>query len=329
MSTAARVPETHELTGDDARETLARTGKRTLLVDSFSRLREADGTSHSRSLAFMGSLIIVQGIVVLLGLATVIGGAGVSSAIAGTIAAAVPGPASAPLRTALEQAREVGVRHDYVALVVGLAGLLFTATIALGQIERGLNRLYGVEKDRPTKERYRRAFVLGLVTGSLLATAFVLLGLDWRRADGWNASGNSAWLVLRWPLALALVALAFGILLRYSPNRHQPGRAWLAFGSFVAVTLWTASTVAVGLAFELASTFPRTYGPLAGVVALLLWTYVSALAIFYGVAVAAELEAVRASSHGSEREERDEARARDGTGQPELVAGATLGRAPS
>jgi len=53
-------------------------------------------------------------------------------------------------------------------------------------------------------------------------------------------------------------------------------------------------TIALALAFELSTTFGRTYGPLAGIVALQLWTFFSALAILYGVAVAAQLEAVRA-----------------------------------
>jgi YihY family inner membrane protein len=297
VSTAARVPETREVSGDDARATLARIGKKQLLVDAFQRLRAADGTSHSRSLAFMGSLIIVQGIIVVLGLATLVGGSGLSSAVADTITASVPGPASTPLREALRQAREVGTQNDFLPLLVGLIGVLFTATVALGQIERGLNRIYGIEKDRPSLEKYTRAFVLAVATGSLFGTAFVLLGLNWRQADGWLADTNAAWLVLRWPLGFALVAIAFGVLLRYCPNRRQPGRTWLAFGSFVAVVLWAGSTVLLGICFEVASTFPETYGPLAGVVALLLWTYVSAFAIFYGVAVAAQLEAVRASAH--------------------------------
>ena len=51
MSTAQPVPETWELTGDDARETLQRCGRWQLLRDAFMRLRVADGFSHARSLA--------------------------------------------------------------------------------------------------------------------------------------------------------------------------------------------------------------------------------------------------------------------------------------
>ena len=48
MSVAHLVPETYELDGDDARETLARTGRMQLVKDAFVRFRAADGFSHSR-----------------------------------------------------------------------------------------------------------------------------------------------------------------------------------------------------------------------------------------------------------------------------------------
>ena len=67
MSTAAKVPETWELTGDDARKTLLETGRLKLVKDAFVRLRAADGFSHARSLAFVTSLVLVQGLVAVVG----------------------------------------------------------------------------------------------------------------------------------------------------------------------------------------------------------------------------------------------------------------------
>jgi uncharacterized BrkB/YihY/UPF0761 family membrane protein len=107
---------------------------------------------------------------------------------------------------------------------------------------------------------------------------------------------DSIWIYGRWALAFVLVIGALMLLLRFCPNRHQPGRAWLAFGALTGVVLWIAATALLAVGFRLASTFPQTYGPLAGVVALLLWGYLSALAIFYGIAVAAELEHERSVS---------------------------------
>jgi len=93
---------------------------------------------------------------------------------------------------------------------------------------------------------------------------------------------------------VALLSVALGILFRWAPRRRQPGRAWLAFGSTIAVVLWSISTLVLALAFHVSSSFGDTYGPLAGIVALQFWTFLSALSIFYGAAVAAELEGIRA-----------------------------------
>jgi uncharacterized BrkB/YihY/UPF0761 family membrane protein len=62
----------------------------------------------------------------------------------------------------------------------------------------------------------------------------------------------------------------------------------------VSVIFVLIVTMALNGFFLLSSTFGQTYGPLAGFVALLLWTMLSSIALLYGVAVAAQLEAVRA-----------------------------------
>lgn len=288
MSTATRVPETHELTGDDARKTLANTGRLALLADSFARLRAADGFSHARSLAFTISLVLVQGLIVLVGLASAFGTTRVVKAVVDAIETTVPAPASNVLTNAVEQANRVGSDERYLALTLGTIGLLFTATTAMGQFERALNRLYGLEADRPTPMKYARAFLLAVSAGAVIAVAFVLL------AFGRGLIETGVGSVLQWPLGILLAAAALGVLFSYAPNRRQPAWSWLAFGSGVAVGLWTLATLALALALRLSSSFGETYGPLAGIVALQLWTLLSAVTILYGGAVIAQLEAVRA-----------------------------------
>jgi uncharacterized BrkB/YihY/UPF0761 family membrane protein len=70
--------------------------------------------------------------------------------------------------------------------------------------------------------------------------------------------------------------------------------SWLVFGAAVGVLCWTAVTLTFGVVFNASSSFGDTYGPLAGIVALQLWSLFSALSILFGAAVAAQLEAVRA-----------------------------------
>ena len=301
MSTASPVRETWALTGDDAWRTLAATGWIKLVRDAFVRLRTADGFSHARSLAFVTSLVFVQGLIALVGLAVEFGQAAFSRTILSAIESAVPGPAGGLLTRVFAQAQRVGLEHRLLPLVFGLAGTLVTATTATAQLTRGINRLYGIEKDGPFIHKYARALLLAV----MVLAAFIGAGaiLTVRRDLSGDAAGGAylAWQVLRWPLALGIAAAAFGGILRWAPHRRQPHWSWLVFGGVIGVAGWTIVTVAFSVVFRVSSSFGEVYGPLAGVVALQIWTFFSAVAIFFGAAIAAQLEAVRSGTQASPR----------------------------
>jgi YihY family inner membrane protein len=294
MSTANQVPETWGLTGDDARQTLERTGRWTLIRDAFKRLRYADGFSHARSMAWATTLVFLEGIIAIVGVAIALGSGGLSNTIVKTLQKIVPGPAGAIFTDAVQQAHKAGSSKQYLALIVGLVGALITGTTLMGQIERALNRMYGIEQDRPTVQKYGRAFVLTISAGILFVVAFTALGLG--RAISSSLSGHTAstiWNVARWPLALGLFIAAIALLFKWSPRRHQPGWSWLAFGAIVSVALLTIVTAALDVFFQHSSTFGKTYGPLAGIVALLLWALLASISLLFGAAIGAQLEAVR------------------------------------
>jgi YihY family inner membrane protein len=297
VSTATLVPETWELTGDDARRTLLHTGRRRLLADAFQRLRVADGFSHARSLAFTIALTLVQGLIALVGLASALSNTRLGEVIANAVQGAVPGPAGQVLTQAVQQAQDAGASGKFLPLVLGGIGALVTATTAMGQLERGLNRIYGVEQDRPTVQKYGRAFLLAFTCGALTAGAFVTLA--WGREVGDQIDNrllSTIWSWTRWPLAVLLIAVAITLLFRSCPRRHQPALSWLAYGATLSVLGWVVVTLALSGFFAWSSSFGDTYGPLAGMVALLLWAFLSSVAIFFGAAVAAQLEAVRAGA---------------------------------
>jgi YihY family inner membrane protein len=297
MSTATCVRETWDLTGDDAWRTLAATGRFKLVRDAFGRLRDADGFSHSRSLAYATSLIFVQGLIALVGLAVELGQAGFNRTILSAIENAVPGPAGSLLVRVFAHAQHFALEHRFLPLLFGLAGTLVTATTATAQLTRGINRLYGIEKDGPFINKYGRALLLAVVllAAFLIAGTVLTVGRDLSGNIG-GAATHRAWHVLRWPIALALAAAAFGGILRWAPRRRQPHWSWLIFGGVIGVAGWTIVTVLFGLAFRASSSFGDVYGSLAGVVALQMWTFFSAIAIFFGAAIAAQLEAVRSGT---------------------------------
>ena len=170
MSTARLIPETWELSGDDAWRTLRRTGRRRLLADAFQRLRWADGFSHARSLAFLVALAASRG-------------SSPSSAWPAPSAGRPSATSSSAPSKAPPRARWPALLTDAVdagpgqrrrptttwPLILGTVGWLVTATTAMGQLERGLNRLYGVEQDRPFLQKYGLALLLAASSGVLLA----------------------------------------------------------------------------------------------------------------------------------------------------------------
>lgn len=304
MSTARLVPETWELTGDDAWATLKHCGRRNLLRDAFQRLRFADGFSHARSLAFMISLAAIQGMIALVGFASALGNNEFAGVVTRAVHGAAPGPVGELLTAAIAQAQKEGATHSFTGLVFGTVGWLITATTAMGQLERGLNRLYGIEKDRASVQKYGFALLMAISAGALLTLAVSLLAFGRHfSAAGATSTRARLWDLATWPAGLVVTLAAIALLFRWCPRRRQPAWSWLAFGSSVTVLLWFAATVGLGFYFSHSAGFGQTYGALAGMVALLMWALLSAIAVFFGAAIAAQLEAVRSAAGSSPQDE--------------------------
>ena len=114
---------------------------------------------------------------------------------------------------------------------------------------------------------------------------------------GWSRTTVTWWNVGRWPLGLVMLVFAIAVLLDHAPRRRQPSLSWLALGAGIAVLLTMLATGMLAAYVHAGESFGSTYGPLGGVFALLLWSLLSSVALFYGAAVGAQLEAYRAGDH--------------------------------
>ena len=301
MSSAAEVPTTRgELEGDEALKTLRHAGTRRLVADAVVRFRVADGFSHSRALAFQFTLTLLPALIAVVGLAAALGQEGLSRVVGDTIRALAPGAAGDILTQALRQGSERGHESGETAVLAGGLAALIAGTSALGQVERGANRIYGVERDRPFLRKYLTALALAVSAGVLALLAVVVLmgGTAIRDSVGWGDTAVEVWRVARWPLGMALAVGAVALLLEHSPNRRQPEASWLAVGAGVAAVLWLAFMGVLALYIDATDAFGDTYGPIAGTIGVLLWTFLTAVALFLGLAFAAQLEAVRSGSPG-------------------------------
>jgi len=89
---------------------------------------------------------------------------------------------------------------------------------------------------------------------------------------------------------LALVVVAVAILYHSTPNVRQPKFRWISVGAFVAIVVWVVASVAFGFYVSSFGSYDKTYGSLAGVIVLLLWLWITNLALLFGAELDAELE---------------------------------------
>ena len=314
MTRALTVPESPtELGWSDARSTVGQVHWARLTSRSIARLRAADGFSHARASAFVLALLLVEGTIAVLGLAIAIGSPSFSRTVTDVAETLAPGPAGQLLTSAVQQAQDTGTSHQYTALIVGLLAALVTGTTAMGQFERSCNRIYGIDSDRPTAVKYGRALVLAVTAGLAAALAVTVMVLGRPISESIeDSSVQFLWLWGRWPLIVVVLVAAVTLLLRFSPNRRQPSLSWLAMGAGTSVILMVASSVLLAWFFKLSTTFGDTYGPLAGLIGLLLWCFLMAASGLYGIAMTAQLEAEHAGIHGATE---DDVRLTGGSGQ--------------
>jgi YihY family inner membrane protein len=320
MSTATHVPETsrfgrEELSADDAWVTASRVGVKRLSADSFRRMRYGDGFSSTRAVAFQIVLSVVPLLIAFIGLSAVVQADKPASALRQTVLSILPGGRSDAFKQVLT--RGLNQRGGgTLALWLGLVVALLALTTAMAQVERGANRIYGIQRDRQSRERYARAAMLVLVSGIPAMLGFLVLVAGGalvealQRAYGWGGTTGTVLEWVRWPVGALLGVVAVTALFRWAPRRRQPGFSWLAVGAGVALVLWLLFSWALAFYLSHSSSFGTIYGPLTGIFALLLWSQLTSLALLLGIALAAQLEAERAGVPSPV------------AGDPEMAAGA-------
>ena len=225
-----------------------------------------------------------------------------------TVSTLAPGAAGDLLTDALQQGTTSARRESgETALTAGFIAALIAGTTAMAQIERGANRIYGVERDRPLLRKYGTALLLACSAGVLGVLSVIILvgGATIGNALDLGANFDRAWSIARWPLGLVFVVTSVSLLFEHSPRRRQPEASWLAVGAVTAAILWLAFMGLLALYIDATDSFGATYGPLAGTIGVLLWAFATSVALFVGLAFAAQLEAVRAGAPDP-RTDRDE-----------------------
>ncbi len=196
-----------------------------------------------------------------------------------------------------------------IALVVGVAAALWSASGYVGAFSRAMNRVYEVEEGRPFWKLRPMQLWVTVVSVALCVLGLTILIVSGPLAKsvgdaiGMGETTVQVWNIAKWPLLLVIVVLVVALLYYATPNVKQPRFRWLSPGAILAILVWLAASA--GFAFYVSgfSSYNRTYGSLAGVIVLLLWLWLTNLALLFGAELDAELERGRQLLAGIPAEE--------------------------
>ena len=204
-----------------------------------------------------------------------------------------------------------------LALILGLAAALWSASGYVGAFGRGMNRIYEIDEGRPIWKLRPAMLLVTLIT--VVLTALVALGLVLTGpaaqavgdAIGLGSTVVTIWNIAKWPVLLAVVVLIVALLYYATPNVKQPKFRWISIGAVVAILTWVIASAAFGFYVANFSSYNKTYGSLAGVIVFLLWLWITNLALLFGAELDAELERGRELQAGMPAEEDIQLPARD------------------
>jgi membrane protein len=204
----------------------------------------------------------------------------------------MPGQASELVQKTLQ---EIATHSSGLKLVLGLALALWSGAGGVSSIMDALNRCYQVKDTRPWWKR--RLIAIGLTVAmsalTVLALAIVLYGSDIARFvgahTGLSAPIVTVWQIVQWPVALFFVVMSFALLYYWGPDAQQQWQ-WITPGSLVGVVLWIGVSLLFRTYLHFFNSYSKTYGSLGAVIILMLWLYISALAILLGGEINSEIE---------------------------------------
>jgi membrane protein len=266
-----------------------------IVRDTFHNAVEDDLAGEAAKMAYFFFLSLFPLILVVFALTGIVGGKEAFTQITNTAESVVPDYAWQFVR---EVIREITDRSRPGVLSFGIVLTIWAASNGIAALTGGLNSMYDLEETRPWWQRRLLALVVMVATVSLL----VLGTAVFVKSTGFpnNEDVSLAWKIAQWPVGFAALTGIAWLAYTFLParDRHDAYLETLA-GAVVASLLWVGASLIFRLYVANFSRYSSTYGAVGAVIVLLIWFYLTALAMLIGGELAATLEGGRHRSRRS------------------------------
>lgn len=206
----------------------------------------------------------------------------------------VPPDGMAIVRAVLQDVLQAGPK----LLSAGILGAIFAASGGFSSLISALNVAYDIREKRPYWKKRLLALGLTLLAGAMviLTLAATIVGPEIAHALAEHLRIGvvfaSWWPYLRWAIIVACTVFSVETIYFLAPELRQHFEAQIP-GAAIAVLTWIVSSWGLGWYVEHVAHYNRTFGTLGAVVGLMMWFYITALAILLGAEINAELLHVR------------------------------------
>jgi membrane protein len=193
----------------------------------------------------------------------------------------------------------------------GLVLAVWSASGYTGAFMRASNVIYETREGRPfwkLRPLQLAVTLVMIVFLTLLAASLVLTGpivAAVAKPLGVGATAVDIWNVAKWPVMALVFLLMLAILYYASPNAKLRGFVWVSPGSLVAIVVWIVASGLFGFYVANFGSYDKTYGTLGGLIVLLIWFWITNLAILFGHQLNSELERSVELEEGQSRAERE------------------------
>jgi membrane protein len=285
---------------------LTKTLKRTV-----AEFQEDNLSDWAAALTYYGLLSLFPALIAMVSLLGLFGDPKTTTASLTEIITSI-GPESAaetfsgPIESIIANQRAAGF-----AFVLGLAVALWSASAYVGAFMRASNIIYETAEGRPFWKLRPLQLAVTLVMVLLmvaLALGLVLTGPVVEAVAGPIGLGDTAvdvWSIAKWPVMVAIFILMVDVLYYASPNAKLRGFRWVTPGCLVALAVWAIASAAFAFYVANFGSYDKTYGTLGGLVALLVWLWISNLAVLFGHQLNAERERSAEIEEGRPSAERE------------------------
>jgi membrane protein len=295
----------------EAGEPVAKPSAWATLKRTASEFQEDNLTDWAAALTYYGLLALFPALIAMVSLLGLFGDPRTTTAGLTEVITSI-GPESAaqtfegPIHSVVANQSAAGF-----AFVFGLLVALWSASGYIGAFMRASNVIYETAEGRPfwkLRPLQLAVTLVMVVAMALLALGLVLTGPIVEAVAepvGLGSTAVDVWNIAKWPVMVAIFVLMVDLLYYASPNAKLRGFRWVTPGCLVAMAGW--AVVSAAFAFYVANfgSYDKTYGTLGGLVALLVWLWISNLAILFGHQLNAERERSAEIEEGTPRAERE------------------------